>query len=343
MPTARWHDDVWVERYGHVCPPHQGKIVPVHGLTGKDTYNPSLYEYGPTKILAMRAEKRESNAIRPSTYHPSVYFARHHKDGWRVDLTLQPFDMLEDPFFLYVVENGMQRVVFGGVRVRNKHGEIIPQTEFYKGDTLETLERISFVVVHGMKDVRLLQLPDGRFLVCKRPRGDKYKRGRITLHVIDTLEQVVDIVDTDLPTLAVLDSCQDALDWVGINEVRIIKDHEGHAWVGLLGHVALEDHNHVIHYAACTYKISLQDLLDQKLHKICPRVIATRSCFEVGPVKAPELGDVIFPGHLEHVQDYTYRLWAGLSDARIGVIELDDPFQLKGIVAVHEHTSQPQP
>jgi hypothetical protein len=327
--ATHWHDEVWVERYGHVCPPHQGKIVTVHGLPGKDVYNPSLYEYGPAKVLAFRAEGRESNAAKPATYHPAVYFARPHQGGWQVDPSLPPFDMLEDPFFLYIDENGMQRVVFGGVRVRNNHGLIIPQTELYKGDSLETLERISFVVVHGMKDVRLLQLPDGRFLLCKRPRGDKYKRGRITLHVIDTLEQAVDIDKIDLPTLAVLDSCQDALDWVGINEARVIKDSEGHAWIGLLGHVALEDHKHVLHYAVCTYKISLQDLLDQRLHKICPQIIATRFCFQAGPVKSPELSDVVFPGHLEHVKDYTYRLWVGLSDARIGVIEIDDPFRLK--------------
>ncbi len=325
----RWHDEVWTERYGHVCPPRQGKIVPVQGLTGKDIYNPSLYEYGPTKILAFRAEKRDSNVLAPSTYHPSVQFARWHREGgWRVDPDIPPFDMLEDPFFLYIDENGMQRTIFGGVRVRNNHGAMIPQTELYKGDTLDTLERISFTVVHGMKDVRLLQLPDGRFLVCKRPRGDKYKRGRITLHIIQSLAQIVDI-DGDLPVAAILDSCADALDWVGVNEARILKDSEGHAWIGLLGHVALADHQNVLHYAACTYKISLQDLLDNHLHKICPRIIATRECFEVGPMKAPQLGDVIFPGHLEHLKDYTYRLWAGLSDTRIGAIEIDDPFQLR--------------
>lgn len=333
MARTDWHDDVWIERYGHICPARQGKLVHVNGVTGMDTYNPALYEYGTTRILAFRGERRDSDVRTPSTYHPTVYFARPHNNAWRVDTTMPPFDMLEDPFIMYVVEGGMQRVILGGVRVRNHHGEIIPQTELYKGDTLDTLERISFAVIHGMKDVRMLQLPDGRFLLCKRPWGNEYGRGRITLHVIDTLEQVTDIDSLDVETAAVLDSCADALDWVGVNEAHVVKDDNGHAWIGLLGHVALKDKDEQVHYAACTYKISLQDLLDKRLHKICPRIIATRTCFEDAPVKSPQISDVIFPGHLEHLEGYTYRLWAGLSDARIGTIEIDDPFQLRTAAA----------
>lgn len=331
MNTAKqFHDEVWVERYGHICPPKKGEIIHIEGLSGRDTYNPALYEFNSTKILACRSEKRLSNSGDPSEYHPAINFARPHKDGiWRLDTRIEHFDMMEDPFFIYIEESGIQKVIFGGVRVRNIHGEIVPQTEFYKGDTLEDLEYISFAVIHKMKDVRFLQLPDGRFLLCRRPRGDKYERGRIVLHIIDSLDVLPDIDKLKLPVIAVLDSGQDALDWVGVNEARLLKDSKGHAWVGLLGHVALEDHEGNVHYAACTYKISLENLLGKNVHKILPQIIATRSCFPAGPCKTDKLCDVVFPGHLEHLKDYTYRLWAGLSDARIGTLEIDDPFRLR--------------
>jgi len=325
-----WHDEVWVERYGHICPATPGKVVHIEGIGDHDAYNPALYEDDDDKILAIRVESRQSNALQPSVYHPGIYFARRRTTNtWKVDPTLEPFEMLEDPLIFYIEEGGKQKVVLGGVRLRNHHGEIIPQTEYYKGDSLEDLERVSFAVVHGMKDVRILQLPDKRFLVCKRPRGDAYKRGRITLHVIDTLDQLTDIDTLRIPVLATLDSCQDALDWVGVNNAYMLMDDESRPWVGLLGHVALEDKKHNIHYAACTYKISLKDLFSKHVHKICPHIIASRTCFEDGPHKTALIKDIVFPGHLEHLQDYTYRLWTGLSDTRVGTLEVDDPFQMR--------------
>jgi len=325
---TQWHDEVWVERYGHVCPANQGKIVHIHGIGERDAYNPALYESASTKILAFRCEYRKSRVWHPAVYHPSIMFARPEGDGtWRVDEKIPPYDMLEDPCLFYIEEDGMQKVIMGGVRVRNQHGTFIPQTEYYKGDSLRTLDRVSFAVVHGMKDVRLLQLPNQKFLVCRRPKGDKYKRGRITMHIIDSLDQLVDIDKLKLRTLAVLDSGEDALDWVGVNQAYLLKDHEGHAWVGLLGHVALES-RHQLHYAACTYKISLEKLMDIDPHNIRPHIIATRACFEDGPYKTDEIKDIVFPGHLEHLKNYKYRLWTGLSDTRVGTIEIDDPFQL---------------
>jgi len=322
--------DIWKERYGHMCPIEQGKVIQIVGAGRKDTYNPTLYDWNGTRILAFRYENRLSNSQTPVTYHPAIAFAQQGDDGrWHLNKKLGYFDMMEDPFLFFAEEQGLQRLIFGGVWVRNQHGSIIPRTEFYRGDSLETLERIPFATIDSMKDVRLLQLPDNRFLLCRRPRGDKYMRGRITLHVIDSLDDLVEVDKMDLPVLAILDSCEDALDWVGLNNLYMLKDSEGRAWVGLLGHVALEDHDGTLHYAVCTYRIALTDLLSKQAHKVCPHIIATRGCFEKGPAKNKNLKDVVFPGHLEHVDGYHYRLWAGLSDTRIGCLEIDDPFGLQ--------------
>ncbi len=327
--TTKWHDHVWTERYGHVCPASPGKIITIHGIGDRDAYNPALYESGTTRIMAFRCEERRSHDRLDRTYHPMIYFARPQSDSvWKVDDKIKPFDMLEDPFIFYVEEEGAQKVVLGGVRYRNQHEKAVPQTEYYKGDSLRTLDYVSFAVVHGMKDVRLVQLPNNKFLICRRPKGKKYLRGRITLHMLDSLDQLVDIDKLDLPTLAVLDSGADALDWVGVNDMQILKDHNGHVWIGLLGHVSLES-DHQLHYAACTYKIKLEMLNNVDEHSITPRIIATRACFENGPVKTDEIKDILFPGRLEHLHDYHYRLWTGLSDTRIGYIDIEDPFGLR--------------
>ena len=55
-------------------------------------------------------------------------------------------------------------------------------------------------------------------------------------------------------------------------------------------------------------------------------IIATRKNFPEGGVKKIELSDVIFPGGLVRHGDGTATLYAGLSDAEAGNVEIPDPF-----------------
>ncbi len=320
--------DVWSARYGHVCPETPGSIVTIEGVADKDTYNPALYETPGYKVLAFRAEQRASSTENPSQYHPAILFATQAGgDRWFSGGAVPPFDMLEDPFFFYFIEGGRRRVAFGGVRIEFTPGGPVAATELYSGDTLGSLDRDPFLIIEDMKDVRFRQLPDGRFLVCRRPRGGEYGEGRITIHIIERLEDVNNPILTGKP-LAVLDSGTDISDWVGVNNIYLIQGPTGEAWVGLLGHVALRDPQGNKHYAASTYRISLQQLLDSDVHAVRPHIIATRACFPPGAAKTPQDVDVLFPGHLEQLDSYRYYLWTGLSDTAIGRIEVFDPFQL---------------
>jgi hypothetical protein len=321
--------DIWTQRYGHICPDHQGSIVTIEGLADKDAYNPGLYESPSGKVLAFRCENRSSTMANPATYHPEIRFATPASgEGWFTSGALPPFDMLEDPFFFYVVENGARKVVFGGVRLDFSVEGAVANTELYKGDSLGSLPRTPWIVIEGMKDIRIRQLPDGRYLVCKRPQGGDYGAGRITIHIVEKLENINNPMYESKP-LAILDSGTDIDDWVGVNSIYLIQDMKGVAWVGLLGHVGLRDAQGNMHYAACTYKISLQQLLDSTIPAVIPKIIAVRSCFEAGPAKTPQLADVVFPGHLEQIDAYRYNLWTGLSDARVGRLEIFDPFDLQ--------------
>ncbi|HSW66714.1 MAG TPA: DUF1861 family protein [Bacillota bacterium] len=319
--------DVWFARYGYVCPSPQGRIVTVEGVGRRDLYNVTMIEQDSNKILAFRSEQRRSLAWSRHRYHPVVRFARRVGEQWQVDNTLPPFDMMEDPFCFTITKHGKRELIFGGVIIRREGRAIIPQTVFYRGRSIFALNRTPFATIDNMKDIRLVQMPDGRLLLSRRPWGGEFGRGQITLHVLNSIEDL-QAAYTELHTLAVLEDCAKTADWVGVNELHILPNADGEPQLCILGHLAFQEANGTRHYAACTYTNSLAELLNDTLNRPCPRVLAVRACFEPGPAKLKTLTDVVFPGHLEHLSGNDYRLWAGLSDARIGVVDLQDPFRL---------------
>ncbi len=319
--------DVWFERYGYVCPSPAGRIVTVAGVSRRDLYNVTMIEQGGDKILAFRSEQRRSFAWNRHRYHPVVRFARKSGEHWQIDSHLLPFDMMEDPFCFTITEHGHTELIFGGVIIRREGRTVIPQTAFYRGRSLFQLDRTPFATIDNMKDIRLVQMPDDRLLLSRRPWGGEFGRGQITLHVLHSINDL-QAAYTELHTLAVLEDCAKTADWVGVNELHILPNAQGEPQLCILGHLAFQDSDGTRHYAACTYTNSLAELLNDTLNRPCPRVLAVRSCFEPGPTKLKILTDVVFPGHLEHLSGHTYRLWAGLSDARIGVIDVQDPFGL---------------
>jgi hypothetical protein len=318
----------WIGRYDYDAPDNMGRIVNIGGISGKDTYNPSLCQYDGKNILALRCEDRASDIYDGNNYHPQIMFATENDGNWELTGEIVGFDMLEDPLFCKYSAENESGVIFGGVSAcLVREGEFEVNTNLYKGTSLETLDRTPFAIINGMKDERLLQLPDGRFLLCKRPLDDN-GMGRVVAHVLNNLDELKSINHATLPVVFEIQGPY-ALDWVGINNIYLLTDKNGAKWVGLLGHIANNDEaNNQRHYAATTYKFKLDDLLNGSVGQLEPTVIATRSCFEDGPAKIDELADVVFPGSLEHIDGNRYRLWAGLSDTRIGIIEIDDPFRL---------------
>lgn len=306
----------------------KGTIVNIEGVGENDTYNPMLCEYNGSKILAFRCEERLSRIDDTLHYHPSISFAKQTDGGWRLTSDIAPIQMMEDPMFMKATVNGRECVVLGGVRAKLlETGNFIANTELYRGDSLETLESNPFAVIEGMKDERLCQLPDGRFLLCRRP-FDKNGMGQAVIHIIDSLDDLANINSIIPPAVAEIQGPYSD-DWVGVNNMYIISDNNGTKWLGLLGHIGAHDKNDHKHYAATTYKIKLDDLLNGVKQVLVPTIIATRVNFEDGPRKDDKLSDIVFPGSLENLGDNRYRLWAGLSDARIGVIEISDPFKLE--------------
>ncbi|MFZ2125192.1 MAG: DUF1861 family protein [Candidatus Saccharimonadales bacterium] len=319
----------WVNRYDYDAPDNIGEIIDIDGVGNQDTYNPCLCYSDGSKILAFRCEDRDSLIEDKNNYHPSIKFAKQNEIGrWQVAEEIKPFEMLEDPLFVSIKDGDSDLVILGGVRAKHlPTGGFVADTVFYKGISLATLERDEpFATILGIKDERLKQLPDGRILLCRRPLDDK-GIGHIAIHVLDNLEELITINDVLPRQIFEIDGTHND-DWVGINNAYILRDKQGVEWVGLLGHIGCKDENGDKHYAATTYKIKMDDLLNGQSQPMAPNIIVTRSSFPDGPKKQSFLGDVVFPGSFERLDDGKYRLWAGLSDARIGIIDLDDPFRL---------------
>jgi hypothetical protein len=318
----------WIGRYDYNAPDNIGKIVNIDGVGDKDTYNPSLCQHDGKTILAFRCEDRASDIYNPNNYHPQILFAQNNGLNWELTNKIAVFDMLEDPLFCEYSVDDESGIIFGGVGAKLvSEGQFEVRTSLYKGMSLDTLDRTPFAIIEGMKDERLFQLPDKRFLLCKRPLDDN-GMGRVVAHILNNLDELKSI-NTVTPPVAFELQGPYVSDWIGINNIYLLIDKDGTNWIGLLGHVANHDGlNGKRHYAATTYKFKLIDLINGNLGDIVPTVIATRSCFENGPAKNDGLADVVFPGSLEHIDGDRYNLWAGLSDTKIGVLEIDDPFKL---------------
>ena len=109
-------------------------------------------------------------------------------DGeWRPIEGAPTFPGLQDP--CVTIMDG--KVILGGVRafpVTIGEDRKAWQMEFYREGLNGGFDKV-LTGPPKMKDIRFLQLPDGRILVLTRPQGERGGRGRIGFCVVDSLIQ----------------------------------------------------------------------------------------------------------------------------------------------------------
>nr|WOZ50631.1 AncX [synthetic construct] len=273
------------------------------GVDGRDVYNitaPFLYE-GKQLILG-RVEKRDSE------FSEVVFFEK--TDGvWTRREDAKTFN-LQDPFFTFI--NG--ELIFGGVEVfYNPNGAVTWYTVFYRGKDINDLKPFA-TGPQGMKDIRLVELPDGRIGVFTRPQGEKGGRGKIGFTIINSLDDLTPETIENAPLLP--DQFVDE-EWGGANEAHLLDN----GTIGVLGHIAYFDEDGNRHYYAMCFA------LDPETQEATPmKIIAVRSNFPEGPAKRPDLADVVFSGGLVRKEDGTAELYVGVSDAEAHRITIPDPF-----------------
>ena len=274
------------------------------GFPDHDVYNITApFLWMGRVIIAGRVEKREEEISR-------IVFFEEAEKGWYPVKNAPTFQGLQDPCISRI--DG--KILLGGVRFpmifgENKQGW---QMEFFLEDQDGDFKKV-LTGPPKMKDIRFLQLEDNRILILTRPQGDYGGRGKIGYCLVNDLQEATHDIMNQAP---LFDHCpKDS--WVGANEVHSLKNGQ----VGVLGHIAEFDRNQNRHYYSMVFS------MDPKTgNSTLPKIIAKRSNFPGGDSKRDDLEDVIFSGGIHRLEDGKARLFAGLSDAEAGFLDIPDPF-----------------
>ena len=274
------------------------------GFPGHDVYNVTApFEWKERSVIAGRVERRSEELSE------IVLFSE--TDGeWRPIEGAPTFPGLQDP--CVTMMDG--KVILGGVRFPVTIGEDRKawQMEFYREGLNGEFDKV-LTGPPKMKDIRFLQLPDGRILVLTRPQGERGGRGRIGFCVVDSLIQARWETIESAP---LFDHCPEE-QWVGANEAHLLTKNK----IGVLGHLAEFREDGSRRYRSMVFCIDLETGQSSETE-----IIAERSDFPPGESKRPDLQDVIFSGGLLRLGHGRARLFAGLSDAEAGSLDLPDPF-----------------
>ena len=285
-----------------------GKKLNFSGVNGFDVYNISApFQIGNKTYISGRVEEREALA------HSQVKFFEENNGIWSPSKDT-PTLSLEDGFVTKIGD----KLVVGGVEVYPIHTKVDPKstgyrTAFYCGQDLNSLEKFT-TGPNKMKDIRLTALSNNKIGVFTRPQGGTNGGGKIGYIEIESLE---DLNSENILSAEIIENQFAPGEWGGENELHLLPDGR----IGVLGHIAYKDLEGDRHYYAMSF------IYDTKTHTSSPvEIIATRKNFPEGDAKIPESTDIIFSGGLVRHENGTAILYAGLSDAEAGSIEIPDPF-----------------
>ena len=288
----------------------QTELCRFHGVDGYDVYNPSVpFLLNGKRYLAGRVEKRADG-------HSHIRFFEE-KDGEFYAAESSILE-LQDPFVSMI--GG--KVILGGVSVEFFPDRCIWTTEFYEVKNLNDIR----LVARGpllMKDIRLVELRDGRLGVFTRPQGDAMREkygcvAKIGFTIVDGLQDL----NADVIAAAPLLDGQFLPDeWGGCNQVTCLNN----GLLGIVGHIAYRTYEGTeqrLHYYGMTF------CFDPNTRKASPvKLLTSRDCFPAAPSKRPDLTDVTFASGIERMPNGKAVIYSGLGDAFVGRAVIDDPFR----------------
>jgi hypothetical protein len=273
---------------------------------GRDVYNITApFNFGGRRLIAGRVEPRDSELS------DIQFFEEVDADVWSPAEDIPMLSGLQDP----CVTIWGDEVILGGVEypVMAPDQTLGWRMRFFRGQSLQRLRSFLDGPVM-MKDIRLLVLHSGEVAVLTRPQGIVGGRGRIGFFLAESLESITAARIEQAPLLP---QRIPPGEWVGGNEMHFL----GGRMIGVLGHIAYFDGQDNRHYLAMSFTFDIDTLEPSPI-----RVIARRRDFPEGPTKRPDLEDVIFSGGLVRNGNGRSVLYAGLSDAAAGYVDIPDPF-----------------
>ncbi len=293
-------------------PARPGTLLSFHGVDGQDVYNTTVpFEMDGRRIIAGRVEHRDSE-------DSTTMFFEECGEGWQLIKEAASIQGMQDPFITRV--DGQW--ILGGVHAqwRGDGSLITYHTDFYRIESLTSLSHIA----EGpalMKDIRLVQLPDGRIAVFSRPQGEAVKHlNRIASIGFGIIGDLRELTAERIAQLPLLEGHFTPEEWGGCNQLQMLKN-------GLIGCIGHKSWGHdregvfVIHYYC------FANALDPQTMKMTPvKIIASRECFPDSPQKNPRAYDVCFTSGILRQGNGRALLYTGMSDAFEGELEIEDPF-----------------
>ena len=284
------------------------------GVEGYDVYNCSVpFTHKGKKYIFGRVEKREKWA------ESFVYlFEQTAKDTYAVVKDSMPYQ-LEDPYVMFLGEE----IILGGTHVTKMAGEIDSvYGYFYRGTDLNRLTYFT-TGPKGMKDIRLVQLANGKIGVFSRPRNESIAKeygseSMIGFAVIDCIEDLnEDVIANAKYIHGIFENGQ----WGGCNQAYLLDNGK----VGVIGHLSDklydEKGNEILSYKNISFVFDTETYEVEDL-----KVIATRADYPEGPAKMPSLVDCAFTSGIEMAEDGKVNLYSGIGDCEEGRVLIANPF-----------------
>lgn len=298
-----------------------GERLKFRGIGSKDVYNTTApFEYYRKRYLVGRVESPEKE-----TDSQSIFFME--EEGiWSSVEDIPALD-LQDPFVIQI--NG--EPILGGVEIYPRKetpenpGKLGWVTVFYRGTDPVNIKEFA-KGPEFMKDIRLIELPDGKIGVFTRPgsiqtRSKDGVGGMIGYTEIDSLE---DLTIENINKAEIIDGLITENEWAGANELYLLEN----GCIGVLGHIARFNEKGDKEYYVMTFEF------DPQAKKVSnKKIVATRENFPKGKTKMNEnnknddfLNNIVYPGGMIVKPDNIAELYVGLSDAEAGKISIEYPF-----------------
>jgi hypothetical protein len=296
----------------------EGAFLSFRGVEGFDVYNCSIpFAWKGNRYIYGRVERREDWARS---------WVRLFKETGKDEYALVRDSMiyqLEDPFVALIGGE----LALGGTHVRYTRNRIHTYYGyFYRGAGLEDL-RYFTTGPEGMKDIRLVELPEG-IGVFSRPRSEEVRRRYGSASVVGfTVIPGLDWLDEEaIAGARVIPGLFDQGEWGGCNQCYLLDSGR----IGIIGHKCYQAPGSpalsVYMNVSFVYDPGANRVLDEK-------IIASRSSYPPGPAKKPELADCAFTSGIVMREDGKADLYSGLGDIAQGRVVIDYPFAGYGNIA----------
>ncbi|MBR6706829.1 MAG: DUF1861 family protein [Clostridia bacterium] len=292
---------------------YEGALLTFSGMNGYDVYNCSIpFEWQGKRYLFGRVERREDFAN-------SVTFLLMEtgKDHY-VPVEGAVVYPIEDPHVAMIRDE----IILGGTHVRKRRNQIDTlYGYYYRGRDLRFLSHFTCGPAN-MKDIRLVELSDGRVGVFTRPRGKRIAElyGSEAVVGFAILNSIDELDDTIVDKARVIDGLFSEGEWGGCNQCYLLKDGR----IGVIGHRCYKQPTPQV---VLQVYVNISFIFDPATFSVSDmQVIGDKDSYPPTPHMLPYLADCAFTSGIEMRPDGKADLYSGLGDVTQGRIVIDSPF-----------------